>query len=173
MTALRFLGAALIVAACTGLGLEKAGRLRARTAALTAVLTVLTLLRGEIAERRTPMPEIAERLAREAPEPCRGWFRRLEEDMGRLEDGGFAGVWRRSLEETTSLPLGKAERESLCLLGLSLGRFDAPEQAAAIDRCIRETEEFRRQAAETAQAQGRLFAGLGIAGGLLLAIVLL
>ena len=172
MTAARLLGALLVAAAGTALGLQAAGRLRQRTAVLSAVVGVLTLLRGEIGDRRSPMPEIAARLAREAPECCRGWFVRLEAGLSRLNGESFAAVWRRTLEEA-ELPLDGEERESLARLGLSLGRYDAPEQSAAIDRCLREMEAFRARAGETARTQGRLYTGLGLAGGLMLAVILL
>lgn len=173
MTALRILGAVLVVFACGAWGFMQTARLRRRKTALAAVCKTLEQLRAEIVERRAPIREIAQQLLRGAPAPCRAWFAALADELDAESGAGFAVLWRRALETKAGLPLRGDELEQLCLLGLSLGRYDAPEQGAAIDRCMREMERAHARADEDVRIQGRLFSGLGLAAGALLAVVLL
>ena len=173
MTALRLTGAALVVLACTLCGLLQRSRLRQRERALAAVCVTLAQLRAEIVERRAPIREIAQTLRENAPVPCRAWFSALSDALDANADAGFAAKWRHVLETRAELPLRGEELEALCLLGLSLGRYDAEEQGAAIDRCLREMEHAHTHAREEAQTKGRLCMGLAPALGALLAVVLL
>lgn len=173
MTALRLLGAAFIVFACAGWGFAQTAQLRKAAAARAGVCKVLEQLRAEISERRTPMWEIALLLRKDAPPPCRTWFAALAEALDAPDGQRFSVLWRQTLQTRAGLPLSAEELESLCLLGLSLGRYDAPEQRAAIDRCLREMERFRVQADEQARIRGRLYPGLGLSAGLLLAVLLI
>ena len=173
MTTLRLLGALLIVLACTGYGLARIAQLRAANAARAGVCKVLEQLRAEISERRTPMREIALLLRKDAPPPCRAWFAALAEALEQPDGRRFSTLWRQTLQTRAGLPLSAEELETLCLLGLSLGRYDAPEQCAAIDRCLRELERFRIHAEEQARIRGRLYPGLGLSAGLFLAVLLI
>ena len=172
MTALRILGAALVALGGYALGALLRGRLYAAADRLSALCTALLLLRGEITERRTPLPELAARLRDEGPEPCRAWFRALAQSLEAPTGERFSSLWRRTLTESGP-PLGEQERETLCRLGLSLGRYDAPEQALAIDRCLTALSLAQRRAEDAAREKGRLCTGLGLALGLLLAVLLL
>lgn len=172
MTALRVLGAALVALAGLALGRRCRERLYTAADALAGVCTALGLLRGEITERFAPLPEIAARLGQEGPEVCRAWFAALAAALDAEPEARFSALWRRTLERSGP-PLAPEARASLCRLGLCLGRYDAPEQAAEIDRCLASLTLAQRRAADTAREKGRLCTGLGLAGGLLLAVLLL
>ena len=172
MTALRLFGAALVTAAGFALGWRCRARLYALAEALSGVCAALALLRGEITQRCAPLPEIAARLAAEGPEVCRAWFAALADAIEREPEARFSALWTRTL--TRHGPLLPADaRAELGRLGLSLGRYDAPEQAAEIDRCLVFLTAARRRASDAAREKGRLCAALGLAGGLLLAVLLL
>lgn len=173
MTALHLLGAALVVLGGGVWGWMQRARLRQRETAIAAVCASLAQLRAEIVERRAPIREIAQQLRSGAPVPCRAWFAALADELDAEDGAGFAARWRHVLETKAKLPLRADELEPLCQLGLSLGRYDAPEQGAAIDRCLYEMERTHARAREDTQTRGRLYAGLGLAAGALLAVVLL
>ena len=172
MTALRLLGAALVALAGLALGRGFRARLYAAADTLAGVCTALGLLRGEITERCAPLPEIAARLGQEGPEACRVWFCALADVLEAEPEARFSALWRRTLEQSGP-PLAPEDRETLCRLGLCLGRYDAPEQAAEIDRCLASLTLAQRRAADLAREKGRLCTGLGLAGGLLIAVLLL
>lgn len=172
MTALRLLGAACVVFGCAMRGFFAARGLRQRAEALLSVCETLEMLKSELSELCAPLPEILSRLKTEAPDPCRNWLAALEAQLS-AGDVRFAELWRETLN---SCPPGGLDGEALhqlALLAPSLGRYDAPEQCCAIERCLRALREAHTRAEERARTQGRLYSGLGVAAGLLLAIVLL
>lgn len=172
MTALRLLGAALVAASGCALGLRCRARLQTEAEALSGVCTALALLRAELTQRCTPLPELAARLGEEGPESCRAWFSALARALETEPETRFSALWRRTLEQAGP-PLTAEVRAELCRLGLCLGRYDAPEQAAEIDRCLAFLQPVRSRLSDAAREKGKLCTGLGLAGGLLLAVVLL
>lgn len=172
MTALRLLGAACVVLAGAFRGFCAARGLHRCADALLSVCETLEMLKSELSELCAPLPEILCRLKREAPAPCRGWLAALETRLA-SGDARFAELWRETLETNPPPDLDAAALHQLALLAPSLGRYDAPEQCSAIERCLRALREAHARAEERARTQGRLYSGLGISAGLVLAIVLL
>ena len=173
MTALRLLGAACVSLACTAWGLLRARALRQRARTLYAVGCELEQLGSEINELRAPLPEIVSRLKTETPAPCRAWLSALSDALETETDARFSFLWQRTLETHAPPGLGAETRERLGMLAASLGRYDAPEQCQALERCLRAVEREQALAEEKARTQGRLCVGLGAAAGLLLAVLLL
>lgn len=173
MTALRLLGAACVALACTVWGLLRAGSLRQRARTLYAVGCVLEQLISEISELRAPLPEILSLLKTEAPVPCRPWLSALSDALDAKPDARFSTLWQQTLETDAPPGLGAETVSQLGLLALSLGRYDAPEQCQALERCLRAVEREQVLAEEKARTQGKLYAGLGAAAGLLLVVLLI
>jgi len=169
----KLIGALLLVAAGAGMGLAKARELRFRVQSLVAILSSLEIMRGEICTRLTPLPEIFALLAAEAPEPASEFFCALKEGMSELGERSLGEIWSRALKDTPSLALKPEEERALHLFGMSLGRFDVSEQKQAIDRCMESMGRFLQKAREEVHTQGRLYTGLGLAFGMMLAVVLL
>jgi stage III sporulation protein AB len=172
MTMLRLAGILLLVASCTALGLGKSAALAARVRGLTATVDALELMRGEICTRLTPMPELAARLGTEGPEEMRQLFFLLARGLGDLGERSFPEIWADAVKEGAPGCLHTEELDTLCALGMSLGRYSAQEQETAIDRCIDRMEQFQQGARSEAERGKRLYAGLGLASGLMLSIIL-
>ena len=68
---LKLVGALLLTAGASALGLCAAGQLRDRVKALRSLAGGLEILGRELSFRRTAMPELMERTARQAGEPAR------------------------------------------------------------------------------------------------------
>jgi len=167
---IRVVGALLIVAAFSLAGAGVSAELRARARRLNALCSALELMRGEVVDRLAPVPEIAERLAVSGPEESRAFFRRLSTEMENLGERAFSEIWSSC---AGSLGLRQEEREALCGLGRCLGRYGADEQDAAISRCMALLGGFAKKAEEEAASGARLYGGLGVTVGLLLAVVLI
>ena len=173
MSALRLLGALAVTGACTLWGLLKAAALRRSADTVSALCCVLEQLRWEITALCTPLPELIERLASDAPLLCRDWLESLRQSMAQQPEARFSSLWQEALAQKPDLlPPGEA-REALSLLGQSLGRFDASAQGEAISRCLRTLERAGAEAAEKARTGGRLYSGLGLSAGVILVIFLL
>jgi stage III sporulation protein AB len=166
----RAVGAILIIAACALLGAARAAELKNRSRRLASLCSALELMRGEVVNRLAPMPEIAERLAAGGPDEVRGFFRRISAEMGGLGEKAFSEIWADCAGE---LGLRQDETAALCDLGRSLGRYGADEQEAAIARCMSRLGAFADDARAEAAAGARLYGGLGITAGLLLAVMLI
>lgn len=166
----RIAGAGLIVAACALWGAVRAAELRERARRLAALISALELMRSEVMDRLAPMPDIAERLAATGPEETRAFFRSLSVEMEGLGERELSEIWSSC---TGCLGLRYEETEALRTLGRSLGRYGADEQNAAIIRCMSLLETFQAQARTEAASGAKLYGGLGVTVGLLLAIMLI
>lgn len=167
---MRLLGAVLLVAGCAGVGWRRTRALREQVTALEDMVAALDLLRGEILTNRTPLPEVAGELARSGPGSVRGVFAAVYAGLRCPGGRGFPELWRRSLAQCRALEgeaAGALER-----LGTKLGRFAAPEQAAAIDRCIARLERELAESREKLRRDGRLGPALGAAAGLVGSVLL-
>ncbi|MGI5935463.1 MAG: stage III sporulation protein AB [Oscillospiraceae bacterium] len=169
----KLIGAMLLVMAGAGMGLVKAGHLHFRVQSLSSILSSLEIMRGEICTRLTPLPEIFSLLAAEAPSPADKFFSAMKTGMSGLGQRSLGEIWGQALKDTPALALKPEEERALHLLGMSLGRFDVSEQKQAIDRCMESMGRFLEKAREDAQTQGRLYTGLGLAFGMMLAVILL
>lgn len=165
---MRAFGAVLLAAAGLAAGLERAYALRRRAVLIAALASALELLRGEIA-RLAPVDEAAGRLARSGPEAARGFFTLFSAGLSALGEKEVSEIWDSAAR---TLPLSEAEREALAAAGRSLGRYGAEEQAAAISRSVAALSRFAEEARARAESGQRLYAGAGLALGLIAAIML-
>ena len=166
---MRLAGAALLVAAFALFGLAQVLSARRRARLVIAFISALTLLRAEITERLSPLPDCARTLAESGPEPCRDFFAAVYGATDALGEVEFAKLWSACLH---ALDLPRGALDALDCLGRSLGRYAAAEQGAAIDRCAARLEAEARAAAANARDAPRLRFGLSLAAGALLALIL-
>lgn len=173
MTIIKILGAVLITAATTAVGLSSAGRLKTRVRSLSSLITGLDLMRSEISTRLTPIPEILELLAREAAEPARGFFLSCLVKQKKLRGKPFSAAWRAALSECAELELRENEMQTLLELGGALGRYDAERQAEAIAKTRSRMETFLAAAEGERDREGKTRALLGAAAGAAIVIILI
>ena len=109
---MRLLGALLIVAAGAALGISKYRALKKRADTLSALLSALEQMRGEISLRLTPLPELARLLSERGDAAVRAFFTGLSAGLERLDETGFSALWAAALPILTKpasvRKLGKA-----------------------------------------------------------------
>jgi len=158
---LKFLGAALFLAAGIGLGWQSAARLEHRVRELRSLVVSLRVLEKEVAVGATPLPVALERSAQVA-EPSVA--RLLGEVAARLSDGSgrtARQAWEEALGQV-SLSLAAPDLEVLRGLGVTLGSSGRADQVRHIS-LTRERLAAREQAArEEEQRQGKLYRYLGV-----------
>ncbi len=157
---LRLLGGGLLVLSGALFGYGGTSALRERARALRALSAALGLLESELILRRTPLPEIFERL--------RG------ERFFALFAAGFGAepterLWRRA---AAALELDDAATRARAGLGAVIGRYDAARQAAEIAAVRARLTEQAAEAERELAARGRRLPGLGAALGAMAAILL-
>ncbi len=169
----KILGALLVTAATTTLGLLSAGKLKSRAKSLSGFVFALGLMKTEICNRLTPLPELLELLARQTEEPVNVFFTdcllRLRSSRGKP----FAEVWRAALRNCRELELNEGELETLTELGSALGRYDTERQGEAISSARKRLETQLQKAESEREKESKTRTMLGLAAGLAIAIILL
>lgn len=166
---MKIIGSLLVVAVFTIFGVSKAAELYKRERTLCAVLEALCYIRSELQSILTPLPVIFDSLMNTAKPEMLPFLEKITGGMSCIYDESFSELWTDAAE---TLCLSASQRSEVIRLGQYLGRFPAAEQCAAIDGCIVHLEP-EYMAAKAAAKEGRkLWTGLGLAAGLMLATVL-
>lgn len=163
---IKIIGAALLVCGGTMLGAGRCNDLKRRLKLIEGLDRSLALMKSEICEMLSPLPDVFGELAQSGPPAVRGFF----SEMIVGERDGLADAWAQAVSR---LDLSKSDRERLAALARILGRFDADVQREEIQR-LRESlgisaGELRREI----NSKGRSYAGLGACFGAMLALILL
>lgn len=165
------LGALMIVFACTAAGLMKSRSLTQLDRLYTELTAVLGIIKSEISSRTAPMDEIIELISvgqAGCIEPFTGL---LKQGFTNLGESSFGSIWSNAVSKGLD---GISPRSELALksLGGTLGRYEAAEQAAAIERCITVISAEQSNLQSGLCANKRMYIGIGAASGLMLAIML-
>jgi stage III sporulation protein AB len=169
----RFIGAVLVVLACTIYGLEKAAGLYKRRRTLANFLDALRFIEAELLNNARPLPEIFFELSCHAGKEVRGFFTYLSENMSRLGEESLSKLWCDGLNSDRQLSLSAIQRQELIRPAMMLGKFMGEEQAKVIESTISRLEPELLRATEEAKAGLRLYTGLGLTAGLMLAAVII
>ena len=153
---IRWAGAAMLMAACGGVGAAHSRELRNRVKTLHELLKRLERMKTEVCCLLTPLPEVLGFLCDTAIEECE------------IKECSLSEIWCR---EVATLNLPAPEASVLRELGLALSRGDEPERAfrAAKERL----QSLLKEAENDAEKKCRLSSALGICAGILLVLVLI
>lgn len=154
------------------MGLQAAGELRHRAAALESWANALTLLEGELSFRLPDLPQLLEDLARRAFGPAGEGLKTVCWGFSRLGEEPFEEIWINTLKAKAG-PLTEEDLEPLCRLGSLLGRCGWEEQCSAVGRTRMELERRAAQLREELSRKGRAYGALGLSAGAFVAILLL
>jgi stage III sporulation protein AB len=170
---IKLIGATLIVAATTWIGLQFANKVSERPRQLRLVKTALQSLEAEIMYGHTPLSEAAERLTKQMPKPVCWLFQNfhmyLQEGNKTVQE-----AWTKSLTEIWQLTaLKQTEYEILQQFGETLGRHDRDSQQNHIRLCIAHLEREEGEAKDAQLRYEKMMKSLGVLTGLLIVILLL
>lgn len=170
---MKLLGAVLLICACTLLGIGQARRLNFRRSCLSAAMDALRYIEAELKNGSVPMPEIFMQLATQSNSKFQVLFKKLSEKMCELGEASLSEIWSDCILNEQSISLSDEQRQELCKLGNYLGRYSETEQSEAISACIGHLSEELRMSSEKAREGTKLYTGLGLTFGLMLAAVLI
>ena len=170
---MRAAGAAALVFGCVLLGLLQTQRLIRRRQTLAEAAQALRFIGSELQSRQTPLPDIFEQLSESCSLGFGELFCGLAQQMKSPEGESFQSLWKRQVKSSRQISLSPEQRLELCRLGASLGRYEVGEQTAALESCIERLERQLLLAQEKEREGKRLYTGLGLAAGLMLAAALL
>lgn len=165
----KWIGAALIMAACGWFGFSLTMRHKREEQALRQLIAALDFMECELQYRLTPLPELCHQAAAQATglirEILAGFARQLESrcapDVGPCMAGAMAAV--------PGIP-GKTQR-CLLLLGNSLGRFELEGQIRGLEAVRAECRRHLEGLSKNRDARLRSYQTLGLCAGAALAIL--
>lgn len=165
----RWFGILLVLIASGCLGFLQAAELRRRPRLLKAASDSLKIIRSDIAFRLLPLPDTLRHAAQTASGLLRGTYATLAEQMC-SETKPFSSQWRAAFSALDGF--SPEDYAALCALGEQLGKYDADAQLDAIDYCIHYLQTAEQDARAAAAQRGRLYSGLGLTVGMLVAVTL-
>ena len=166
------LGAFLIVAASLAMGLAYVNGEKRRLRALRSAEQLLKAITGELETRLSPLPALFSRLPGRCDGAAAAFASAMNARLDRLGERQFRDLWAESVEIAFPM-LSREERELLCTLGQSLGRYELERQLAELSLTLDLLAEAIARRSAALPEKKRLGLGLAWAGGALLVIVLL
>lgn len=171
---LDWMGALLVVGACSTLGLAARERLRQRVRVLDSMLAALAFLRAEIEGLSTPLPDVLHRLAA-ADQPVQAQvFGEICRRMAAQNGLSLSFHWNSTFRDLAD-DLALQEEEIAILRDASnfLGRYDVQQQLRSLDYTTERLEACRRNACEVLCHRGNIYRLGGFAAGVVVVICLL
>jgi stage III sporulation protein AB len=162
----------MVISCCSIIGLGFAAGLKTRVKSLSGLVSALSIMKSEICDLLTPMPELMELLAEQSALPVKSLFINCLNCMKEGRTTSFSRAWDYAIRETTSLQISPDEMLALSELGMSLGRYDIDEQRTALSRTIQKLEIFLQQAEDEKRGKGKVCAAMGVSAGLMIAIIM-
>ena len=169
---IRFLGAALLMAGCGGLGLSAVNRLVGRVRDLRELSAGLEILQRELGWRLSPLPEALETAARGTHGRIAQFFAFCAQGAKQLAGAPFRTLWSRGLEQCP-LQLNREDRALLEQLGPVLGRYDGDSQRQAVENVLAGLSRQQARAEDDRRRLGRVYGVLGLTAGLFLTLMLI
>ena len=166
---LRWMGAALIVLGCGGVGALMALRDKREYDGLLQLIQALDFMACELAYRMTPLPELCHRTADRTQGSVSGVFSKLAEELERQIAPDAACCMRAALAKCLDVP-PKTE-PFFAQLGLMLGQFDLQGQLRGIGSVICECEKQLQELESNRTQRLRSYQTLGLCVGAALAIL--
>jgi len=170
---MRIIGALLLAVACTLFGLGQARRLYFHKSCLEGFLDALRYMDAELKNSSEPVPDIFGELKSRGDWKLCEFFRKLCLRMENFGEESLADIWSGCVMEEESVRLTPSERRELCRVGAYLGKFSEDDQSEAIQACVSHLNDALRELSEGAREKAKLYTGLGITAGLMLATVLI
>lgn len=169
---MKILGALIVVAVFTVLGIIRANSLDRNARCLAEILESIRFISAELRSLATPLPEMFKEISKAVKPETKKFFCLLSDSMSEIEDTSFSALWEKSLKEG-DLSLSHNEMIELNRLGKSLGRYSAEEQCTAIDVCISRLDSAYVVALNKALEGRKLYISLGLSTGIMFATLLI
>lgn len=169
---LKIAGCILIFAGCTSLGFIRASGYAARRRELENALELIRLLAVEITYRQDHLAKTFMKVS----QLKRCWFSDVLSSCSLCmkEQKPFADSWETALSENAkNCPLHERDTTVLRDIAAGLGRSDAKGQQDIIKPAVIRLEACLADAGEQEKKQGRMYRGLGMAAGAVIAVMLI
>lgn len=168
---IKWIGAALIILGCGGVGFSLASAHRKVERELRNLMSALDYMQCELQYRLTPLPELCRQTAVQSSGSIKALFLALAEE---LEDQIAPDVWHcmnAAIARTGALSAGAASVAGN--LGKTLGRFDLEGQLRGLENARQSCRRELDKLADNRENRLRSYQTLGLCAGAALAILFL
>lgn len=169
---LHLIGAGLLVLAGGLFAVNKTTVLKCHLAMLSSLISSLRMMANEIQVNLTPIDEILFLLSDVNNKYAGQFFFEVATLLSERGAPYLKICWDAAIDRCCGC-LSQQEQSALRTLGNVLGRYDVAEECTAIDHCISELNIGYQTLRQRYSTDARLYAGLGLTAGCILAITLL
>ena len=171
---LKFAGILLLMAGCTGLGINKVAEEKSRITELREIRSIIIRMQNEMVYGKRTLPEICLLFGEWAKEPYRSAFsaifKRLEDNDGSV----LSVLWEEEIDQCMQkLPLKEEEKDILRTLPRQLGILDETMQAAGVGQSLDMITEHIAKAQAEYENKAKVIMSISVMAGLFLSILLL
>jgi stage III sporulation protein AB len=168
---LKWVGAILIVASCSGCGFAIAAGKRTEERLLYQLDGALRFLEAELEFRLTPLPELCRMAAGETKGILRSVFLNLYRELIWQKQPDAGSCMYAAIQRSAEMPA--RVRRLLVMLGNTLGRYDLSGQLQGIRSVRKRCEENLENVRKNREERLRSYQTLGVCAGAALAIILI
>lgn len=170
---LQLTGCLLIIAGCTGIAAVLCGDLRSRLLLLRQISEIYEDMKYYISYQKATVPETLLRLSEREKEPFSEAFLAIYERMNE-QGGNLPEIWREQMEKALAhTPLQAKEKKLMLDFPSCLGYMEEGAQAGALNELLREAVRQTEELSGEQKNKNKMMMSLGVAGGVLLSIMLL
>lgn len=173
MALLKLLGVLLVVGSTSAVGFSTAASVRRQSRQLRELIDRLREMKGEIAYRLTPLPELLLQQAEACRTEVRAFFQRFAELLCERTPRSVASAGAMALERTKGLALEAQTLEEVRSLCQSLGKLDLEGQLQSLELTADRLERQFAALEAGKRARCRSYQTIGVCAGLAAAVILL
>lgn len=171
---LKLAGILLLMAGCTGLGINKVAEEKQRIKELREIRSIIIRMQSEMVYGKRTLPEICLLFGDCAKEPYRSAFLTLYERMEENDGRVLQVLWEEQIEWCMKdLPLRREEKDILKELPGQLGILEETIQAAGVGQSLDIITEHIEKAQTEYENKAKVIMSISIMAGLFLIILLL
>lgn len=168
MNTFKLIGACAVMASCTALGFAKSLALKRRTETISSFIRAVNLFKSEVSFMKNGLYDIFLRTAAAGILPV--FFK---DAASMLKTDGMEAAWRQAMQNSRrALALTDADVEILSIIGSTLGKSGARNEAEGLDNVRILLEEQYRDALKTYERDASLWRNAGAVLGAAAAIIL-
>ena len=166
---LKITGVILIVASCGSVGFKIANNHCKEEKSLRQLIGILNFMECELQYHLTPLPQLCKQAAKECKDVLGQVFLRLAQEMEAQTSPDMEYCMAVVLDSTKSMPA--ITKESMTLLGKSIGRFDLDGQLKGLESVRQNCRRHLDELSNNRETRIRGYQTLGLCAGAALAIL--
>ncbi|MDR1116810.1 MAG: stage III sporulation protein AB [Oscillospiraceae bacterium] len=164
---IRIIGAALLVAGFAFIGFDASNRLKKRVKVIGGLIQALEVLSAEITYNLSPVGQAVASAALAAGEAS-PFFADCKARLEKEGSSRFEECWLKSAEK---LECDEGTKEIAASLAGVIGKYEAAEQAKAIEYAVSRLKKRLEEAEEERKRSSKVYMTLGVSCGITAAII--